>query len=99
METTNVAATATAAPSRSNERPLSVSNAVELFNKRVRTAAAKPVLRWKEAGSWRTATWADWDKAAREIAAGLQSLGVTVGDRASILANTRPEWLYTDIGI
>src|SRR4051794_37350806 len=99
METTNVAATATAAPTRSNERQLSVSNAVELFNKRVRAAADKQVLRWKEDGTWRTASWADWDKASREIGAGLVSLGLAVGDRASILANTRPEWVYTDIGI
>src|SRR3954468_20614911 len=99
MEITNVAATATAAPTRSNERSLSVPNAVELFNKRVRATAGKQALRWKVGASWQTATWGDWDKASREIAAGLLALGLGTGDRSAILANTRPEWLYTDIGI
>jgi long-chain acyl-CoA synthetase len=99
MEITNVAATATVAPTRSNERSLSVPNAVELFNKRVRATAGKQALRWKVGASWQTATWGDWDKASREIAAGLLALGLGTGDRSAILANTRPEWLYTDIGI
>src|SRR4051794_9136337 len=99
METTNLAAMATVATTRSNERPLSVPNAVELFNKRVRAGADKQALRWKVGSAWQTGSWADWDRASREIAGGLLSLGLTVGDRSAILANTRPEWVYTDIGI
>ena len=70
-----------------------------MFNDRVKASAAKPVLRWKEGGTWRSATWAEWDKASREIAGGLLALGVGKGERSCVLANTRPEWLYCDIGI
>ena len=99
METTNVAAaTKTTAP-KASERPLSVPNAVMMFNARVQRSTVKPALRWKEGGTWRTASWADWDKVAREIAGGLNALGVGKGERSCILANTRPEWLYCDIGI
>lgn len=35
----------------------------------------------------------------RAIAGGLISLGVKAGDRVAILANTRREWLFTDVGI
>ena len=52
------------------ERPLSVQNGVVMFNDRVKAAASHQVLRWKEGGVWRTATWADWDRASREIAGG-----------------------------
>src|SRR5689334_2983565 len=99
METANVAATAKLTSNRPSERPLSVQNAVVMFNDRVKQSAAKPVFRWKEAGTWREASWGDWDRASREIAGGLLALGVGKGERSCILANTRPEWLYCDIGI
>jgi long-chain acyl-CoA synthetase len=99
METANVAATAKTVPPRPSERPLSVQNAVVMFNDRVKESGAKPVFRWKEGGTWREGTWADWDRASREIAAGLLALGVGKGERSCILANTRPEWLHCDIGI
>src|SRR3954454_10155624 len=98
META-MAATAKVAAAKPSERPLSVQNAVVMFNDRVTESAAKQVLRWKEGGSWRTSTWGDWDKASREIAGGLVALGIAKSERSCILANTRPEWLYCDIGI
>src|SRR5690349_13826429 len=100
METTNVAATtATANPPRPSERPLSAPNAIELFNRRVRASAARTALRWKEGATWREATWGDWDKASREVAGGVIALGAGAGERSGLLANTRPEWVYADIGI
>ncbi|HWE29959.1 MAG TPA: long-chain fatty acid--CoA ligase [Polyangia bacterium] len=98
META-MAATAKSSAPQAAERPLSVQNGVVMFNDRVKASASRAVLRWKESGSWRSATWAEWDKASREIAAGLLALGVGKGERSCVLANTRPEWLYTDIGI
>ncbi|HEX8952842.1 MAG TPA: long-chain fatty acid--CoA ligase, partial [Polyangia bacterium] len=70
-----------------------------MFNDRIKASASLQALRWKEGGAWRSATWADWDKASREIAGGLLSLGIGKGERTCILANTRAEWLYGDIGI
>ncbi|MDB4968753.1 MAG: AMP-dependent synthetase and ligase [Myxococcales bacterium] len=99
METMKAAAISMSAPSRAAERPLSVQNAVVMFNDRVRASAARPVLRWKESGTWRESTWAEWDKVSREVAGGLLSLGIGKGERSCVLANTRPEWLYCDIGI
>src|SRR4051795_2098584 len=74
-------------------------HAIDLFSERVKTSGPRTVLRWKEAGVWREATWNDWDRASREIAAGLRSLGIAAGERSCILGNTRPEWVYTDVGI
>jgi long-chain acyl-CoA synthetase len=74
-------------------------HAIDLFNERIKLSGPRTVLRWKEAGAWRESTWNDWDRAAREIAGGLRQLGLQLTDRVALLANTRPEWVYSDIGI
>ena len=74
-------------------------NAIDLFTQRVKASGGRTVIRWKEAGAWREATWNDWDRAAREIAGGLRALGMQPADRACLLANSRPEWVYCDVGI
>jgi long-chain acyl-CoA synthetase len=99
METAKVVPAGTVSGAKPVERPLSVQNAVVLFNDRVKASGPRAVLRWKEGGTWRESTWNEWDKQAREIAAGLLSLGLGKGERSCILANTRAEWLYCDIGI
>jgi long-chain acyl-CoA synthetase len=74
-------------------------NAIDLFTSRVKRSAAKTAMRWKQGGVWREATWGDWDAASRELAGGLISLGLALGDRAAVLGNTRREWLEADLGI
>ncbi len=90
-----------AAPNGESTRPNFAvdKHAVELFAERIRKSGPQVAMRWKEGQSWREATWGDWDRASREIAGGLRSLGVVTGDRVCILANTRPEWLECDVGI
>ena len=56
-------------------------------------------LRQKELGIWRSWTWRQSGQAVRELALGLTSLGFNVGDTASILANTRVEWMLADLAI
>jgi long-chain acyl-CoA synthetase len=73
--------------------------AVELFAKRVAASGSKTAMRYKEGGVWREKTWSDWDTASREIAGGLRALGIGHGDRVCLLANTRPEWVESDVGI
>src|SRR3954452_24379922 len=45
-----------------------------------------------------TITYADFGQAIREIAGGLASLGVGVGDKVAILCGTVPEWPLADFG-
>ncbi|HEY7953818.1 MAG TPA: long-chain fatty acid--CoA ligase [Polyangia bacterium] len=84
---------------KAQARDQSGKHAIDLFGERVLKSGVKTCLRWKEGGVWREATWNDWDHASREIAGGLRALGLGHGDRACLLANTRPEWVYCDIGI
>ncbi|MBN8504657.1 MAG: long-chain fatty acid--CoA ligase [Burkholderiales bacterium] len=56
-------------------------------------------LREKKLGIWRSWTWRQVGEAVREMALGLRELGLQDGQVAGILANTRLEWLLTDLAI
>src|SRR5262249_42233455 len=56
-------------------------------------------LRSKVDGVWKGQTWAEWDTASREIAAGLRALGLGVGDRVCLLSNTPPGGGHAAVGI
>jgi long-chain acyl-CoA synthetase len=55
-------------------------------------------LRYKESGTWREVSYAQFVSTARGIAKGLIALGIKPGERVSILADTRPEWTLADAG-
>ncbi len=56
-------------------------------------------LRQKVLGIWEEQSWRDLGGHARRIAMALAADGFQPGEVASILANTRREWSYTDYGI
>ena len=55
-------------------------------------------VRYKRDGAWRDVTYAQLAEIVREVGLGLIDLGIQAGERVSILANTRPEWTYADLG-
>jgi long-chain acyl-CoA synthetase len=55
--------------------------------------------RHKADGTWQDVTFAEVGEIVSEIGRGLIDLGIAAGDRVCILANTRPEWTYSDFGI
>src|SRR3954463_11513848 len=61
--------------------------------------AGRPALRHKVGDQWVDIDYADLGVAVSEVARGLIDLGIARGDRVSILANTRPEWTYANLGI
>src|SRR5438477_2105928 len=52
----------------------------------------------RESGDWRDIAWAEYGRAAREVAMGLASLGVARGDAVAVFSPNRPEWHIADIG-
>src|ERR1700736_4561919 len=55
-------------------------------------------VRYKRDGAWHDVTYAQLADKVQEIALGLIDLGIQPGERVCILANTRPEWSYADMG-
>jgi len=54
-------------------------------------------VRYKRDGDWHDVSYAQLADIVQEIALGLIDLGIEPGERVCILANTRPEWSYTDL--
>jgi long-chain acyl-CoA synthetase len=59
----------------------------------------RPALRYKEGGTWKGITYAEYGKRVRALACGLVELGAAFGDRIALLSENRPEWVIADQGI
>jgi long-chain acyl-CoA synthetase len=70
----------------------------KLFAHQVLARSQRTALREKRLGIWRATSWREYGELARWTGLGLVSLGLERGDVVSILAETRPEWLYADMG-
>ncbi len=80
------------------EKTMEMNTVPAMFWHGVRTRAGKAIFRQKDFGIWKSVTWDELGRIAREIGMGLASLGYQPGEVVSILANTRKEWVYADLG-
>ena len=65
----------------------------------MRARGTKTAFREKRLGIWRATSWRDYGEVAKWIGLGLVSLGLQRGEVVSILAETKPTWLYADMGV
>src|SRR3954447_4579754 len=59
----------------------------------------KPAVRFKAGEEFEERSYAQVGEVVDELAQGLIDLGLDAGDRACVLANTRPEWVYASFAI
>src|ERR1700735_344730 len=50
-------------------------------------------------GHYRSYTWAEYQRAAEEIACGLRQLGIQKGDTVALHSETRAEFYLADLGV
>src|SRR2546423_3826689 len=62
------------------------------------THAEHTAIRYKRDGAWHDVSYSQLAEIVQEIGLGLIDLGIQPGERVCILANTRPEWSYADMG-
>jgi long-chain acyl-CoA synthetase len=79
--------------------PQECNSVPKLFWDRVKNWSNNVALREKDYGIWQEITWLEYGQKARYVALGLLALGFEQGDRAAIIAENKPEWLYFDMGI
>ena len=70
-----------------------------MFFDQAQSLAKTPLLHAKRDGAWHTLTWAETADKVCRLAAALQSLGISAGDRVVIVSENRPEWLIADFAI
>ena len=61
--------------------------------------AERPAVRHRVDGEWLQLTYGEAVEAIEEVALGLAELGIEVGDRVGLLADTRWEWTLSSYGI
>ena len=71
----------------------------ELFNFAVERGRDEEWLRFKRAGSWQSLTFGEVARRVRELALGLDELGIRRGDNIAIWSENRPEWNIADLAI
>jgi long-chain acyl-CoA synthetase len=72
---------------------------VQMFQHRVESTPDKEAMSGRKGGQWHSMTWREAGRRARAVGCGLLSLGLAKGERAAILATSRPEWVIADLGI
>jgi long-chain acyl-CoA synthetase len=70
-----------------------------IWRTRVQAFAERPAFRLRKDDAWHALTWHEADQRARELAAGLCSLGLAPGARVALLCQTRLEWVLSDVAI
>src|SRR5438105_341495 len=62
-----------------------------------RDLAARPALREKDRGIWQTWTWAQSCAEVRDFALGLAALGMTRGEKLSVIGDNRPRLYWAQV--
>jgi long-chain acyl-CoA synthetase len=77
----------------------SFNSVIEMFQHRVESTPDAEAMSGRKDGKWHSLTWREAGRRVRAVGCGLLSLGLKKGDRAAILATSRPEWVIADLGI
>ncbi|MBP6637819.1 MAG: long-chain fatty acid--CoA ligase [Sulfuritalea sp.] len=74
-------------------------NMAEMFWNGVAKRGELTLFRQKKFGLWQSLSWNQVGVIVREAGMGLIELGFEVGETASVLGNTRQEWLFSDLAV
>jgi len=74
-------------------------NLVTMFFTRAREQGDAPFLFWKEAGTWKSLSWAETARKVVALAEALRGLGLRKCDRVMLVSENRPEWAIADLAI
>ena len=70
---------------------------MEIFEQTAKKNADRPALRYKQGGSWKTTSWADYRKQVRGAAKSMIKLGLEPKKGVSIIGFNCPQWVIADI--
>jgi long-chain acyl-CoA synthetase len=70
-----------------------------LFVDRVAKTPDAEAFRFLQGEDWQSVTWAQTDARVRQVAAGLEVLGIELEQRVAITSSTRYEWVVADLAV
>ena len=70
-----------------------------LFAEQIARRGDSLAIRFKEYGIWHRVSWREYGDAVTNVAAALLAFGLRPGEHVAVLADNRPEWLYSHLGI
>ncbi|HEX7538538.1 MAG TPA: AMP-binding protein, partial [Dermatophilaceae bacterium] len=70
-----------------------------LFVERAASTPDAEAFRFPRGEGWESVTWARTDARVRQIAAGLEALGIELEQRVAIASSTRYEWVIADLAV
>ncbi|MBI9084605.1 MAG: AMP-binding protein [Desulfobacterales bacterium] len=70
-----------------------------VFRQTVERYGDRAAMRRKAFGLWQDISWNDFARTTDRVAAALMDMGLTPGDRVSIIGDNCPEWVMADMGI
>ena len=74
-------------------------NLVAMFFARAKTKGEAPFLWHKQDGGWIAISWREAAERVASLAAALQAIGLTRGDRVMLVSENRPEWCISDLAV
>lgn len=74
------------------------STMADLLTLAAKQHADNVALKYKKDDVWQELKYSELGEIVKSITKGLIAGGISLGDKVSILANTRPEWTYCDFG-
>jgi long-chain acyl-CoA synthetase len=89
---------ATATVSSAGPSTTGSSTVADLIPRTAAEHAEHTAVRFKRGGAWHDVSYTELATIVQEVGLGLIDLGIEPGERVCILANTRPEWSYADLG-
>jgi long-chain acyl-CoA synthetase len=78
---------------------MDMQNIPQMFFARAASRGERPAQLVKRGGTWQALSWQAMSDNVCNIAKGLLTLGLQIGDRVALLANSRAEWVHCDLGI
>lgn len=75
------------------------SNLAKIFQSQTRKYGSRLAVEKKLEGVWQGISWQEYYDGAKAVGLGLYSLGMRKGDRVSLLAQNRLEWVVSDMGV
>jgi long-chain acyl-CoA synthetase len=77
--------------------PTSETTLPRLLRRNAASIGARPAVREKDRGIWRTFTWAQYYQEVRDFALGLAAHGFNRGDRLSVIGDNRPRLYWAQL--